>query len=65
MLILSLRIGESIMLSGGIVIQIQRIRGKQVQIGNHAPPEVVVIREELQESSTINQNSDLDCLCTY
>jgi carbon storage regulator len=51
MLVLSRRIGESIKLSGGIVIQIQCIRGNQVQVGIEAPPEVIVLREEVSELS--------------
>ncbi len=56
MLVLSRRIGESIKLSGGIVIQIQRIRGNQVQIGIEAPPEVIVLRGEVCESSRLDRD---------
>ncbi len=55
MLVLSRRFGESIKLSGGIVIQIQRIRGNQVQVGIEAPPEVIVLREEVSESSLLDR----------
>jgi carbon storage regulator len=55
MLVLSRRIGESIKLSGGIVIQIQRMRGNQVQIGIEAPTEVIVLREEVRESSLLDR----------
>jgi carbon storage regulator CsrA len=57
MLVLLRRIGESIKLSGGIVIQIQRIRGNQVQIGIDAPPEVIVLRGEVRESSLFDQRN--------
>lgn len=55
MLVLSRRIGESIKLSGGVVIQIQRISGSQVKIGIEAPPAVIVNREEVSESSKLNK----------
>lgn len=54
MLVLSRQIAESIKLSGGIVIQVQRIRGNQVQVGIEAPPEVIVLREVVSESSLLD-----------
>jgi len=67
MLVLSRRIGESINLSGGVVIQIQRIRSNQVQVGIEAPPEVIVLREEVSKllyldkeiNSTVSSGLDI------
>lgn len=58
MLVLSRRIGESINLSGGITIQIQRSRGNQVKIGIEAPPEVIVVRQEVKYLSRLGFVSD-------
>lgn len=49
MLILTRKIGEAIVLDGGIKIIIADIQGNQVRIGVEAPEEVKVYREELLE----------------
>jgi carbon storage regulator len=47
LLILTRKIGEGIILGDDIRISIMEIRGKQIRIGIEAPPEVVVLREEI------------------
>jgi carbon storage regulator len=49
MLCLSRREGERIFIGENIVIQIVRVRGGSVRLGIEAPPEIVVVREELLE----------------
>ena len=47
MLILTRKIGETIILDGGIKITVSDIQGTHVKIGIDAPKEVKVYREEL------------------
>ena len=49
MLILTRKIGESIILDGGIKITVADVRGNQIRIGIEAPEEVNVYREEIYE----------------
>ena len=49
MLILTRKIGEGIILGDDIRIAVLEIRGKQIRIGIDAPPEVVVLREEIYQ----------------
>jgi len=59
MLILTRRIGESISIGSDVHIQIQQVRGNQVQIGINAPPEVIVLREEVRKSSRLDREDTL------
>lgn len=54
MLILTRRPGESIQVGQDIEISILEIRGNQVRLGINAPPDVLVLRSELVDST----NSD-------
>lgn len=47
MLMLTRRIGESIMIGENVVISINGVKGNQVRIGVQAPREVAVHREEI------------------
>lgn len=49
MLILTRKIGEGIILGDDIRIAVLEIRGKQIRIGIEAPPNVVVLREEIYQ----------------
>jgi len=49
MLILTRKIGESIVLDGGIKIMVTGIDGNQIRIGVDAPKDVKVYREEILE----------------
>jgi len=50
MLVLSRKIGESILVPGhGMTIQIVGIRGGNVKIGITAPPETKILRKEVLE----------------
>ena len=49
MLLLTRKIGESIIIDGGIKITVADIQSNQVRIGIDAPKEVKVYREEIVE----------------
>lgn len=47
MLILTRKAGEGLFIGDDIRITILEIRGKQIRLGIEAPPNVVVLREEI------------------
>ena len=47
MLVLSRKIGESIIIDGGITVTVVAVNGNKVRIGISAPPDVTVDREEM------------------
>ena len=48
MLILSRRVGQSIVIGGNVIVKVVRVDGDQIKLGIQAPPEVAVNREEIQ-----------------
>lgn len=52
MLVLSRKECERIRLGDSIVITVVRVAGDKVRLGIDAPPEVLVLRDELQEHVT-------------
>lgn len=49
MLVLTRRLGETIVIGDNIVVKIVSIHGKQIRIGIEAPPEISVYRGEIYE----------------
>lgn len=63
MLILTRRVGESLMIGDEVNVTVLGIRGNQVRIGVDAPKDVAVHREEIydriqQEKTDDNSTSD-------
>ena len=49
MLILTRKVGESVLIGDGIKVSILAIKGNQVRVGIDAPKDVSVHREEVRE----------------
>lgn len=49
MLVLSRRVGQSIMIGNGIEVKIVEVKGDQVRLGIEAPADVPVHRQEVYE----------------
>ncbi len=47
MLVLSRRVGERIVIDGGIVVTVVQVKTSQVRIAIEAPPHVGIYRDEL------------------
>jgi carbon storage regulator len=52
MLVLSRKVGERILIGDQVTVTVVRISGGGVRLGIEAPPEMAVIREELQDGYT-------------
>lgn len=53
MLVLSRKQAERIKLGDSIVVTVIRVSGDKVRLGIEAPPDVVVLRDELQPKRTV------------
>jgi carbon storage regulator len=54
MLVLSRKQTERIRVGDSIVVTVVRVSGDKVRLGIEAPPDVVVLREELQRESVMS-----------
>ncbi len=59
MLILTRRVGESIMIGDNVTVTVLGVKGNQVRVGVNAPKEVAVHREEIYEKIRA-ENDDSD-----
>ena len=58
MLILTRRVGESVMIGDEVTITVLGVKGNQVRIGVNAPKTVAVHREEIYERIQKERNGD-------
>ena len=62
MLILTRRVGETVMIGGEVTVTVLGVKGNQVRIGVNAPKDVAVHREEIYER--IKREGDPDANAT-
>ena len=55
MLVLARKAFESILIGGNIEVTVVRIDSNSVRIGIEAPPNVVILREELADDSSTDE----------
>jgi carbon storage regulator len=62
MLILTRKIGETIIIGDDVAIKILGVKGTQVRIGINAPPAVTVHRQEVHERILIEREAAKELL---
>jgi carbon storage regulator len=58
MLILTRRVGETVMIGNEVTVTVLGVKGNQVRIGVNAPKDVAVHREEIYERIKREQDHD-------
>jgi carbon storage regulator len=58
MLVLTRKVGESIVIADDIVVTVLEIRGGQVRLGVEAPKDVSIHRSEVQEHASEDHSTD-------
>jgi carbon storage regulator len=64
MLILTRRIGESVMIGDDVTITVLRVKGNQVRLGVNAPKNVSVQREEILQRMQQDRPDDSEATMT-
>lgn len=58
MLILTRRVGETLMIGDNVAVTVLGVKGNQVRVGITAPKDVTVHREEIYERAKAGQADD-------
>ena len=58
MLLISRKKGESVIIGGNIEITVLEIHGDKIKIGIDAPKEIGIVRKELKELESYNQEAN-------
>lgn len=58
MLILTRRVGETIMIGDEVTVTVLGVKGNQVRVGINAPTTIAVHREEIYERIKLEQEAD-------
>ncbi len=58
MLILTRRVGETVMIGDEVTVTVLGVKGNQVRVGVNAPKDIAVHREEIYERIKNEENSD-------
>lgn len=64
MLILTRRVGESVIVGENVAVTILSIKGQQVRVGVNAPKSVPVHRKEVYERMRANTSGDVQSLAS-
>ena len=59
MLILTRRVGETVMIGNEVTVTVLGVKGNQVRVGVNAPKDVAVHREEIYERIKREQDSNV------
>ena len=57
MLVLSRKLGQSVVIGGGITVTVRTMKGNVVQLGIDAPKEIPIHRSELRERIQKNEGA--------
>jgi len=59
MLVLSRKVGETLVIDGNITVQVVKIQGNRISLGIVAPSDVKILRGELSQPKAIAQTIEL------
>lgn len=59
MLVLSRKVGETLVIDGNITVKVVRIQGNRVTLGIEAPSDVKILRGELNQTKATTQTAEI------